>query len=232
MPVSDFVPAADSPFAELLEHVRDNLTPFITVLQITPAEISTLTNDATNFRFVLTQQQRIIAAGEQSTAAKNSLRKGNSANPNSAISLAFPSQPGVIPSPVLPGVEPRFRDLAARLKIHANYTTAIGELLKIEGIELSGPDVINAAPDLTGAKIVAGEVRIPWKKGGFQGIRIEKDRGDGHGFVFIAVDTTPGYVDTEAHPATLTIWKYRAFYIIGDVKVGQCSAVVEVKVGG
>ena len=232
MPVSDFVPPADSPFAELLEHVRDNISQFITTLQITPAEISTLTNDAANFRFVLTQQERLIAAGQQSTAAKNSLRKGNPANPNSAISLAFPSQPGVIPSPVLPGVEPRFRDFAARLKIHANYTTAIGELLKIEGIEITGPDVINAAPDLTGAKIVAGEVRIPWKKAGFQGVRIEKDRGDGHGFIFLAVDTSPGFVDTEEHPATLTIWKYRAYYIMDDKKVGQVSAVVEVKVGG
>ncbi|MEK0449438.1 MAG: hypothetical protein RL088_1706 [Verrucomicrobiota bacterium] len=54
-------------------------------------------------------------------------------------------------------------------------------------------------------------------------VRIDVDR---------AVDTKPGYVDTEDHPATATAWKYRAFYIMDDQKVGQCSAVVEVHGGG
>ena len=30
------------------------------------------------------------------------------------------------------------------------------------------------------------------------------------------MDTKPGYVDTEDHPATATAWKYRAFYIMDD----------------
>ncbi|MEK0450180.1 MAG: hypothetical protein RL088_2448 [Verrucomicrobiota bacterium] len=232
MAVSDYVPDPDSAFAELLEHVRDNHTPYITTLEITPGEITTITNDAVNFRFLLTQQERLIAAGKQSTEGKNSLRYGDIAHPNTPISLAFPSQPATVPSPVTPGVEKRFRDFIARLKSHRNYTKTIGDALHIEGAEITGPDLINSAPDLTGAKVVAGEVRIPWKKNGFQGIRIEVDRADGKGWVFLAVDTKPGYVDTEPHPATVTIWKYRAFYIMDDQKVGQCSAVVEVKVGG
>jgi hypothetical protein len=232
MPVSDYVPDSDSAFAELLEHVRDNHTPHITALEITPAEITTLTNDTACFRFMLTQQERLIAAGKQSTEGKNSLRYGDPANPNTPVSLAFPSQPAVVPSPVTPGIEKRFRKFIERLKSHRNYTKTIGNALHIEGPEITGPDLINSAPDLTGAKIVAGEVRIPWKKNGFQGVRIEVDRADGKGWVFLAVDTRPGYVDTEDHPATATIWKYRAFYIKDDQKVGQCSAVVEVRVGG
>lgn len=232
MAQTDYIQKLDEPFASQLEHIRDNLTPYVTLLQITPAEIFTITNDAANFRFLLTQQKRLISAGEQSTDAKNKLRKGDIGNPNTPISLAFPSQPAVVPSPVTPGIERRLRDFVARLKSHANYTKPIGENLQIEGPEITGPDLINSAPDLTGAKVVAGEVRIPWKKAGFQGVRIEKDRGDGTGWHFLAVDTSPGFVDTEEHPATVTIWKYRAFYIMDDKKVGQCSAVVEVKVGG
>ena len=232
MPVSDYVPDSDSAFAELLEHVRDNHTPHITALEITPAEITTLTNDTACFRFMLTQQERLIAAGKQSTEGKNSLRYGDPANPNTPVSLSFPSQPATVPSPVTPGIEKRFRAFIARLKSHPAYTKTIGDALHIEGPEATGPDLINSAPDLTGAKIVAGEVRIPWKKNGFQGVRIEVDRADGKGWVFLAVDTRPGYVDTEDHPATATIWKYRAFYIKDDQKVGQCSAVVEVRVGG
>ena len=112
-----------------------------------------------------------------------------------------------------------------RAAVHPAYTKTIGDALHIEGPETTGPDLI-------GAKVVAGEVRIPRRKNGFQGVRIEDDRTDGKGWVFLAVDTKPDYADTEDHPATATIWKYRAFYLKDDQKVGQCSAVVEVRVGG
>lgn len=232
MAQSDFLEKTDDPLAVQMEHFRDNVGPFVILFGLNPTEVGGQAVDATVFRFVLTQQKRIIAAGQQSTDAKNKLRDGDPSAPNVAISLAFPAQPAIVPSPVFPGVVKRFRDLVAKIKAHANYTRAIGETLKIEGAELVGPDTVDGQPDLTGAKVAGGQVIIPWAKGKYQGIRIEKDRGDGTGFHFIAVDTSPDYIDTEPHPTTPTIWKYRAFYIVDDQKVGQCSAVVEVRVGG
>ena len=54
----------------------------------------------------------------------------------------------------------------------------------------------------------------------------------GSGWVILTFDTTPGYTDTTAHPTTLTQWKYRAIYRVGDQQVGQWSAEIAVTVGG
>ena len=56
------------------------------------------------------------------------------------------------------------------------------------------------------------------------------DRGDGKGFVFLTIDTTPGYTDTTPLPATLTKWTYKAVYRVGDAQVGQWSAPVSINV--
>lgn len=48
----------------------------------------------------------------------------------------------------------------------------------------------------------------------------------------LTYDTTPGYIDTAAQPATLTKWKYRAIYRVDDARFGLWSAEVSVTVGG
>jgi hypothetical protein len=79
-------------------------------------------------------------------------------------------------------------------------------------------------------------VAIGW---GWQGnsafldmLELEVDRNDSKGFVMLAFDTTPNYVDSAAFPATPTKWTYRAIYRLGDSRVGQWSAPVSVTVGG
>ncbi len=114
---------------------------------------------------------------------------------------------------------------------HPAYTEAIGQSLGIEGPEASGPDLEAAQPDLTGAKVVAAAVLIPWTKGKFHGIRIEADRGDGKGWAFLAIDTRPDDSDTEPFPSGGAVWRYRAIYLLDDEKVGQWSPAVSVNVG-
>ena len=60
------------------------------------------------------------------------------------------------------------------------------------------------------------------------------DRGDGKGFVFLAVDTVPDYTDTAAMPPAgqSALWKYKAIYLQGDDRVGQWSDVVSIPVAG
>ena len=60
---------------------------------------------------------------------------------------------------------------------------------------------------------------------------IQVDRGDGKGWVLLAIDTTPNYTDTTPMPATPTKWKYRAIYRVGDHQVGIWSKTVEIMVG-
>jgi hypothetical protein len=61
---------------------------------------------------------------------------------------------------------------------------------------------------------------------------IQVDRADGKGFVALAFDTTPGYVDSQPFPATPVKWTYQAIYRVGDARVGQWSKPVSITVGG
>jgi hypothetical protein len=58
------------------------------------------------------------------------------------------------------------------------------------------------------------------------------DRGSG--FVFLAIDTVPDYLDTAALPAAgaSAAWKYRAIYRLSDERVGQWSNVASISVMG
>jgi hypothetical protein len=48
----------------------------------------------------------------------------------------------------------------------------------------------------------------------------------------LAIDTTPGYIDTTAFPAAPAKWTYRAIYMLDDAMVGLWSKPVSVTVGG
>jgi hypothetical protein len=58
---------------------------------------------------------------------------------------------------------------------------------------------MNAIKPILTATLVVGQVDIGWTKQGMDGIEIWVDRGAG--FAFLAVDTVPGYTDTQAMPA-------------------------------
>ena len=79
-------------------------------------------------------------------------------------------------------------------------------------------------------------VFVDWNWGGFSAFldicEIQVDRGDGKGFVALAFDTTPGYVDTQPFPAAPVKWTYQAIYRVGDSRIGQWSKPVSVTVGG
>ena len=84
--------------------------------------------------------------------------------------------------------------------------------------------------------ISGSHVLIKWGWGGNSAYldmcELQVDRGDGNGFVLLAYDTTPNYIDTQPFPATPVKWTYRAIYRVGDSRVGQWSLSVSVTVGG
>ena len=101
------------------------------------------------------------------------------------------------------------------------------------GIIGADPTVdVNALKPILTAAPVAGQVAIGWTKQGMDSIEIEVDRGEG--FVFLAIDTVPGYTDTAAMPAAgqSALWKYKAIYRLNDERVGQWSDVVSLPVAG
>ena len=99
--------------------------------------------------------------------------------------------------------------------------------------ELSQHTVESAILTLT---LIGNAVLVGWGWQGFRAfldlLEIQVDRGDGKGWVFLTVDTTPDYTDTCPLPDTPTKWKYRAIYHVGDAQVGMWSNTVEIAVGG
>lgn len=76
---------------------------------------------------------------------------------------------------------------------------------------------------------------IVWTKGDADCLEIWVDRGDGKGFIFLAIDSQPDYPDTTASlPATgaSAVWKYKGIYRLADEQAGQWSDIISTTVAG
>jgi len=104
---------------------------------------------------------------------------------------------------------------------------------RIEGADQTGPDLSTIQQNIN-AKISGNHVEIAWGWGGngafLDMIELQVDRGQG--YVLLAYDTTPGYIDTTPFPAAPAKWTYKAIYRVNDAQVGQWSKPVSVTVGG
>jgi len=229
MSKQDYIPNDDGSLAGRLEQFAANVGGYTTTLGLSSTDVTAQAADAAYLRYVLTQQQRFQQAGQQWTAWKNLLRDGGTGT--IAGAPVFLTPPGTAVAAVLPGIVARFRALVRRVKAATNYSVAIGEALGIEGPQSTAPDLATLQPVL--APTVAGDrVHLDWTKSEADSLELLVDRGDGKGFVFLAVDTVPDYVDTAPIPAAPAVWKYKAIYRVGDERVGQWSPVVSVPLGG
>ena len=63
------------------------------------------------------------------------------------------------------------------------------------------------------------------------GVEIRGDHGESKGMVYLCHDTTPGYTDGTALPATATKWNYELIFTKGEGYVGL-PLIVSILVGG
>lgn len=225
-----FMPNSEDGKAAAFEQFRDNIGPYVATFGLAAADITQQAADVTYFRGALTLAQTMSSAGVQWTAWKSIVLTGtNGSEP------ALPAKPAGFPPAPPAGILTRFLALARTVKNHKDYTTAIGDILGLEGAEQTGPNMATIQPDIT-AKIAGNAVTIPWGWGGHGAFldicEIQVDRGDGKGFVMLTFDTSPGYTDTTPFPTAPTKWTYRAIYRVGDAQVGQWSKETSVMVGG
>ena len=153
-------------------------------------------------------------------------------NPNVVVDLSYPLAPGAIPSPIMPGVEKRFREFVEWLRSLPGYENSIGVALRIVGAQSTAPDPASVQPVLK-LRVSGGKVEVLW---GWEGARsvakalyMEVDRGTGP--TFLAVDTNPNYTDSFPLPATPQKWRYRAIFQDDSAMIGQWSSWVEITVG-
>ncbi|MEO6873002.1 MAG: hypothetical protein ABI233_12405 [Chthoniobacterales bacterium] len=121
-----------------------------------------------------------------------------------------------------------------QIKSNVDYNDSIGQALGIEGSEQVGPDYATLAPILN-LKISGGRVEHRLGLAGLQRVpRSMRTRGRPRRrqrFVMLAIDTTPGYTDTQPFPAAPAKWTYQAIYRLRDSRVGQWSSPASITVG-
>jgi hypothetical protein len=131
-----------------------------------------------------------------------------------------PVAPVFAPAPAVP-IELDVMGLATgvgtQIKNSTNYDPVDGADMGAEGAAIAPLDPATAQPDLSKSRLTTGgKVEIVWLKGGFGGIKIMVDRGDGKGVVFLYKDSSPNYVDnTMPAPGT------SAIYLVNDLEFGH-----------
>ncbi len=228
---TDFIKSNDDAFAAQLLTFKNNIGGYSAALGLTAQQVTDQAADADYYGYSLACQKIVANAAQQWTAWKGITRNGGVVPVAGAPVL--PNLPAAVPA-VLPGIEARFRALVKQIKANSNYNVAMGEALGIEGAEQAAPD-LGALQPVIKARMSGGRVEVDW---GWQGnsahldlCELQVDRGDGKGFVLLAYDSTPGYVDTQPIPAAPVKWTYRAIYRVDDAQVGQWSNPVSVTVG-
>lgn len=235
-----FLPRTAADQRTFLNRLDDNLPGVLaTKYSIITAELTRLHEFRLWFNWSFDALDAIRQKAESFTGFRDDLAHGKSV-PQGPLTppppLLLPAQPttGTPPVAIVPLADGFgfVGSLGSRIKNHADYATADGDLLGLEGAEIAEPDPSTTKPLLKAILASGGLVEIQWKKSGFTGIRLEVDRGNGQ-FAFLDIDTKPHYTDPARPAAGATVlWKYRAIYLKGDQVFGQWSDVVSLAVTG
>lgn len=152
------------------------------------------------------------------------------------VGAVMPPVPGVPPvfalSPVPPGIIPRARQMANRIKGHPAYTASIGEDLGFVA-PAAAPPAGDVKP--TGRATAQGNFQalLEWVKGKFDGVDIETQREGEVAWTYLAFDSFSPYLD--ARPALVAgrpeVRRYRLRYRNKETPAGVWSDVIEVIVG-
>ena len=186
MALQDYVKKNDAEFSDQMKLTCSVLPTYYAALGLTAAtpEVVVANADCLVMEYQARRQQALSDAGRASTSERNRARYGDPALPNKAVDMAYPTAPAVVPSPVMPGIEGRYRSFANFLKAQSGYTEAIGVALGIVGANQVQPDLSLVKPVLP-LSLSGVQVYIDWKWQGMSkwlsALRIEVDRGQGWG---------------------------------------------------
>jgi hypothetical protein len=124
------------------------------------------------------------------------------------------------------------RGRIANWKTLAGYSQMMGEDLKIIGSGIV-VDEENYKPEIS-VKVVGGEIRVPFKKKGVDGVNVYCRLRGTSAWRKLAFDSSSPYVDTAplANPAVPETREYMARGVIKDAEIGQDSDIVSVTFAG
>ncbi|WP_372652978.1 hypothetical protein [Draconibacterium sp.] len=118
------------------------------------------------------------------------------------------------------------RNMAQFIKNNPNYTDKVGKEFDIIGAEVHH-DTDNAQPVLKAKKVPHGWEFSFGLESYYSGVNIYRKRPGEENFSYLATDTRSPYVDNQQMENGT---QYYAYFILGDIEVGQQSDVVTVGV--
>ena len=203
MAKQDCIPKKDGDFLTQLKFLRDKAPAQKAVLNISDADLATLTTDATLFEGKLNAFNDADAVYSQTSTDKQNTRAA---------------------------VEGRERAIIRRLKSATGYTDAIGKALNIIGPD-DTTDMTTAKVDLT-AIVEANDVALTFTKLKSDGVNIYSKRDGDADFVYLAHDTISPYIDNRDMlvAGKPEVRRYKAIYVVGDDETGFFSDEVVVTV--
>jgi hypothetical protein len=198
----DYIPTPDTDFSFWSDNMLGKLGPYKATFGITDAEYDELKN----------QREAFVLSVKNVDAAKTTLQ--SSVQVKNSTRDPF---------------ETAIRKLVARMKLHNDYTQAIGEDLGVVLPAAASKGSPTAKPMFT-ATVLANGVRLDWHKGENSGVIIQSKRGDETTFTHLGNDTRSPYDDERvniniAKPETRI---YRMRYVVNDVEIGVWSDEVKV----
>ncbi len=209
MTTTTFMPSSDSGKAELLAHLNTTLPKYAALLDVNDPELGILNDDAIAFQHSFNTLHELKGFTRNWTAYRNMQRDGGSGSFDWPP-LSAPDES--VPPAVSFGIIPRLSALAARLKTHRNYTTAIGQdLWLVSATHISDSDTWKPVLSIQ-SKV--GHPVVAWTKGKANALEVWVDRGDGKDFSFLTINTEPNTTDTFLTPVsgTTAIWKYNSMF--------------------
>jgi hypothetical protein len=223
-----FIPSSDADKGIWLNNFTAKLAVYATLLGFTPADVTGLQKDNAFFQFLISTieqfRQYLLNLAGYKNMAKHAVKDQHIG------ALPMPPTMASAPVAVTEGIFDRASKLAARAKVHPNYTDNIGADLGI----ISPSETIDVATmqPVLKIKLEVGKPHLKWVKGYSDAADLYADRNDGQGFMFVGRLTKNEYLDITPLAASKVYdeWKYKAIYIIADVQVGLYSNAISVDV--
>ena len=203
----DFYPHADGEKTIFLNNLLAALPSVVATVGLTAADQLAITNAANQLNAALAEKAAKKAASKAATAACLATDKAT---------------------------ENVIRKYARRIKVHENYTVAIGEQLAIVPPETDPTGgVAGIRPDLDAVSVLRGKVTMSFAKHGHTGVEIRSKRGAETEFTFLARDVESPYSDTRPNLSEAPETRYYvAQFLDKDTLVGQLSDVLVATVPG
>ncbi len=164
-----------------------------------------------------------------------SSHNGNHSLPGGPMMPSVPQLPG--PTTVAVQLEAGFfgffTGIVAQIKNHQAYDVADGQLLGIEGAQVTPPDPATTIPLLAGEVFTSGQPELSCRKGVFQGYKVWLTR-PGQPKKEIGFSTSRRFNVEEPLPAsgTAEIWSFETQYRYQNLPFGQVSQPINLTVRG